>query len=268
MSPPHHSSQIEWYYESNGEQHGPVNHATVQQLIEHDVITADTQVWKAGLEDWQIASQTELATLLKPAQARPVTPPPLTTQTIPISQAERAAKKLNDSFIMLTTASLLMEINSIRTAFSDSVDEYQEKVVIFVIVFFFGLIPMFCLFLHKLWLIIHPRQTDIKPGQAIGFLFIPLFQFYWMVILALKLEEGLNAELEARNSHIRVSRPLWITSLIVGIVGGLMTTALPKEGVVFDIAGTVLVIVVYYQWKQAGVTVLTAKGTKSVVKAG
>lgn len=42
-----------WYYEHDGQQVGPVEDETFESLVETDVITDGTLVWRDGMEDWQ-----------------------------------------------------------------------------------------------------------------------------------------------------------------------------------------------------------------------
>ncbi len=44
---------MKWYYESGGQQQGPVSEADLDRLAAEGKITADTLVWRDGLADWQ-----------------------------------------------------------------------------------------------------------------------------------------------------------------------------------------------------------------------
>jgi len=37
-------------------------------------------------------------------------------------------------------------------------------------------------YVHRAWQLLQPTQTTITPGQAVGFMFIPFFNLYWMFI--------------------------------------------------------------------------------------
>ncbi|MFZ9979106.1 MAG: GYF domain-containing protein [Opitutales bacterium] len=58
-----------WYYEQNGNRIGPVDEATMRQLIANRVISIDTLVWTNGMANWTPLQQTQLAAGL------PVPPP-------------------------------------------------------------------------------------------------------------------------------------------------------------------------------------------------
>ncbi len=58
-----------WYYEQNGNRIGPVDGATIRQLIADRTISIDTLVWTNGMANWTLLQQTQLAAGL------PVPPP-------------------------------------------------------------------------------------------------------------------------------------------------------------------------------------------------
>jgi hypothetical protein len=83
---------MNWYYESGGQQQGPVADSELDRLLAEGKITLDTLVWREGLAGW-----TPLRT------ARPAAPPPvaapapvdagweLTRPAAPIAPAASAA---------------------------------------------------------------------------------------------------------------------------------------------------------------------------------
>ncbi len=71
-----------WYYSANSTQQGPLEEAVIQQLIANGTITPVTLVWRDGMQEWQPASQSDLASCLTPAAAsltNPAGPPPMRT---------------------------------------------------------------------------------------------------------------------------------------------------------------------------------------------
>lgn len=43
---------MEWYYAVNNERLGPVDHDTFTQLVQNRTVTANTLVWRAGMDEW------------------------------------------------------------------------------------------------------------------------------------------------------------------------------------------------------------------------
>ncbi len=58
-----------WYYEKDGDRAGPVDEATLRQLITDRVISMDTLVWTNGMANWTPLQKTPFAAGL------PVPPP-------------------------------------------------------------------------------------------------------------------------------------------------------------------------------------------------
>jgi len=63
---------MEWFYTEGGESRGPVSPEQFQQLVAQGTITAQTLVWRQGMENWQ----TYASHGGPPAQAPTVPPPP------------------------------------------------------------------------------------------------------------------------------------------------------------------------------------------------
>lgn len=67
--------------------------------------------------------------------------------------------------------------------------------------------------------ILHGRLPKIKnddpsTGKAIGFLFIPVFNYYWVFFFYLRLVDRLNLQLKLRGLHPEVSKGYWIWALV------------------------------------------------------
>lgn len=78
--------------------------------------------------------------------------------------------------------------------------------------------------LYKAWSSVPPdmRCTEqgkwVTPGQAIGFLFIPLFNLYWIFIANVGLCEAINRTLVARGGQPRAPKGLAIAACVGHLV--------------------------------------------------
>ena len=75
---------IEWWYEVNGQQTGPVKENEIKKMLADNVLTPKSFVWKKGQEKWTPISETTLMDILSSDMPPPfipsitvVTPPPL-----------------------------------------------------------------------------------------------------------------------------------------------------------------------------------------------
>jgi hypothetical protein len=54
------STPTHWFYYKEGRGFGPVEAAEIRELLQSGAITADTLVWREGLNDWTELQSTEL----------------------------------------------------------------------------------------------------------------------------------------------------------------------------------------------------------------
>ena len=66
---------VSFFVAVNGEQKGPFDISTIKQMVQADMLNADTYVWKEGMAEWKHAVDTpELKPLFK------IVPPPIPTK--------------------------------------------------------------------------------------------------------------------------------------------------------------------------------------------
>jgi hypothetical protein len=64
-----------WFYETDGEKHGPVDKNKIKELTESGCLTYGSKVWKKGFPEWLNIENTDF-------QENIVSPPPLTGDSI------------------------------------------------------------------------------------------------------------------------------------------------------------------------------------------
>jgi Protein of unknown function (DUF2510) len=84
------------------------------------------------------------------------------------------------------------------------------------------------------------KQDDFRAGKAIGFMFIPFFNWYWQFRFALGLTDRLNFQFRLRGKRPPVSRGLALASAIVLLI--------PYVGL---ISWLILMPIVAGQWQSA-----------------
>jgi hypothetical protein len=68
---------------------------------------------------------------------------------------------------------------------------------------------------YACWQALPERYRATTPAQAVGFLFIPLFNFYWAFVSLPKLAEGFNAlDFERPELHMKDARGLGVLKAI------------------------------------------------------
>jgi hypothetical protein len=62
------------------------------------------------------------------------------------------------------------------------------------------------------------KSDDFSGGKAIGFMFIPFFNFYWIFVFWIRLVDRINFQFKLRNQPEPVPKGLVITTVIIGII--------------------------------------------------
>ncbi len=139
--------------------------------------------------------------------------------------------------------------NNARLDNDNALAVFSLCVVSFLLSGLFG-----CLILHKLWSLIPTHKAKTTPDKAVGFLFVPLFNFYWNFVAIHGLAKALNAE-SGRRSVSEVTCfiycYLFVVAPLVAIIEGkswLLATGY--------IVGSVTWFVILRQMKNAGRLVL------------
>jgi hypothetical protein len=76
-----------------------------------------------------------------------------------------------------------------------------------------------CVLLFQMWKILQDGKVRTTPEKAIGFLFIPFFNFYWIFVVYYGLAIDFNRYVAERKLNIRfLSIPLFLATSILPIV--------------------------------------------------
>lgn len=106
-----------------------------------------------------------------------------------------------------------------------------------------GILGMICL--YRAWCCVQPGGARSTPGKAVGFLFIPFFNIYWIFVAFYGWAQDWT-RIQASHSNLatmpRVSPPLFLTTLIVAFC-----VIIPILGFVALIAYPILYLIVMAQ---------------------
>ena len=109
--------------------------------------------------------------------------------------------------------------------------------------------------IYKLWSLIPRERAETTPGKAIGFLFIPFFNLYWIFVAIHGLAKGLNNELRSVAPGKQVSEGLSLTFCILSIVN-----IIPYVNLITGIVNIVIMIILMKQFTDAGVALANSRG--------
>ena len=81
-----------------------------------------------------------------------------------------------------------------------------------------GCMVLACMLLYQSWKLIPKEIARTTPGLAVGLLFIPIFNLYWIFVACAGLAEDMNKALEQRGLSSRVNKILGIAICILAIL--------------------------------------------------
>ena len=114
--------------------------------------------------------------------------------------------------------------------------------------------------LHKLWSLIPAEKAKTTPGKAVGFLLIPLVNFFWNFIAIYGLAKALNAE-TGRRSVSEVASFIYCCLFVVQALVAWIGIWIIWTGI--DTIVIVLWLVMLRQMKNAGRLILQGEGDKA-----
>jgi hypothetical protein len=217
-----------WYYCFNNEPTGPVNEDAIRSLIDSNTIQPDTLVWREGMPIWRPVSATSLAALF--ADLSPLPP------TLPQNAAEKRMSN-KSLFIAWMATNAFYPLMLIASRLSGPLANWgvmEDFGVAFYtmlcLVFFLVLASMVLelILLYRYWSIIQDGHASTTPGRAVGFQFIPFYNYYWFFRAYWGLARDNNRYIQRHFSNrpelqVRRSSPgLALASLIFRFAGGLV----------------------------------------------
>jgi len=230
-----------WYYSLNNQPTGPVDDKTMKTLITAGTVTPGTLVWQEGMAGWQAMSTTALASLAPISTTPPPAPgyypqpggyPPAAAYYGAEKPAAMQIKELNDLFMWYWICLIGIIITLGLSAIASAV--------------------LFYIIVYRSWKLIQDGYARTTPGKAIGFCFIPFYNFYWIFQAFPGLAKDTNAFVARRSLAIpRVDDSLPTVFCIL-----TLCSAIPYVGYVTAIGVFVLQIIMLKNFKNTAVAII------------
>ncbi|MDA8746143.1 DUF4339 domain-containing protein [Rubripirellula amarantea] len=226
----------------SGMRSGPLNEVSlVDQLASGDTLPSDL-CWYEGQKDWRPIRSAfpDLCTLIAPPI--PAAGPPLPSQA-QASVALEHADVFWIGFAVLAVvacfASVAINILSLETGEAASVG------LLLSIPIFLAYTVVWAWLHFRLWDSLPQECRATTPAKAVGFLFIPIFNLYWVFLSFVYLADGLDSWASHRNeSSAGGLRTLAILCSCV-FVGSFLVMASPGLSAVASVADTVVTLLFY-----------------------
>lgn len=174
-----------WYYTVNNQQVGPVDEAEIKNLVAAGTITQGTMVWTSGMANWQLVSQTPLASLLGPVQSQIAAYAPAAVYEDP-------------------------EVTSLKTLFMWF---WISLIAILIGIGIISAIVLFFIILWKAWKLVQREGIRCTPDQAVAYCGIPGWQCYWLFPATRGLAKEFNEKFTRENiaqEQINLDLPTWM----------------------------------------------------------
>jgi hypothetical protein len=184
-----------WYYNLNNQPAGPVDEAALKTLFARGAINFDTLVWREGAPSWVRLAETHIINQVVAAEA--AVSPAGPAAAIPGRQSRPGLKTLFIWWLVTNCFFILfMFFNFGVNIFLPNAASNLSAVMIGVMcIFEMATITSQVLeyiLLYKLWKNIQDGYASTTAGKAVGFMFIPFFNFYWFFRVYWGLAKDLN----------------------------------------------------------------------------
>jgi hypothetical protein len=278
-----------WYFQFNNQQNGPNDSQVIKALLAKQTLSRDTLVWKEGMSDWQRLADTELALLIPINLPPPINPPevqravvqpppihPVGNQPLPgqakITQLreDQSASLFPEYFktphgiksmwlwsmiLLVVGFGLIMYGAMVGLSDNGFYLEYQGALIFGSLIVAGGAI-LWWMLLYKSWEIIQDGNPATTPGKAVGFMFIPIFNYYWQFVAILGLARQLNRYCAERGvAAKRVDEQLTLAQCVL-----FCTLWIPYLNI---LTGIVFAVIFFIVWKSIAETVALIVTSKS-----
>ncbi|MCI0460930.1 MAG: hypothetical protein L0Z62_28610 [Gemmataceae bacterium] len=114
---------------------------------------------------------------------------------------------------------------------------------------------LFLILLYKSWNLIQDGRAQTSAGKAVGFLFIPFFNLYWIFVAY----RGLAEDMARYMARHRISGPRPSAGLGLAYAILTLTAGIPFVGIATALAATVVLILFMNGVKNAAVAIIEAE---------
>lgn len=191
-----------WHYSYKSKPTGPVDEGTLVLLLSSGLIDADTLVWREGLKEWVRIGDTALINKVFGTDGPKIQAGKGQPAPIPQSAPSYPLYRPNPLRLKGLYVAWLVVLALAFTACFLTIPSFHEDAYWIFIPCKLGLslaaYILLVLLTQRFWKVIQDGYSRSSPGEAVGFLFIPTFRFYWLFRAFVGLSRGMNQFIERR----------------------------------------------------------------------
>ena len=224
-----------WYYAEGNDRKGPCEEHELENLVRSGTIRGDTLVWAQGMADWKPAREVSALNHHFSAPAAPAPPPPAAPNPyaappgpgLAAPGGHQAPVGAGSGPVYHTPPAIYQDqmrsLDSLTTWYF--VCLYAGIPLCFLFIGFPMLIAAIVLhfvLLYRFWSVIQdaaPGEVRTTPGKAVGFMFIPLFNLYWVFQAYPGLATDMHHYAGRRGFHVSNEEGIGLAGAIFTIIG-------------------------------------------------
>ncbi len=189
---------MKWWLSKGSDPEGPFPAEHVAEWLRSGQIAADTMACPVDGQEWRpLREIDEFAKAIPSVPSKPSTPspppPPQPVDSVPAAAAvaPQGAQRLKSGIL---TAAIVLSACAVLADLLAVGDPLGELLMLSLLAFcaHAAAIVTWAVFHYWLWALLPSDVAELTPGKAVGFLFIPFFNFYWVFRSYLGVNKGLN----------------------------------------------------------------------------
>lgn len=174
----------DYYLFHNQQQVGPLTREGVLRMLQSGGVGESALAWRAGLDTWRpVGEVVDLRSSITPGRRGD-------WRSGPTASRPRTPISWIPALIFHSVAVGFLCLAGLAELSGD--DRLFQMVALMSLPFFAAALAFWAVLHFQCWKILQPQHAATTAGRAIGFLFIPVFNFYWAFISWPKLAEGYN----------------------------------------------------------------------------
>jgi len=244
----------QYYILIQGVQSGPYTDATIVDKISSGEISRENLCWTEGMKDWMPIHVVVLlpSSTPPPPPASPTAPPPFYPPT-----AHAAINWIPALVFYCIVSALSFLIDLIELGGDSSASEALALIALPLTI----LGVVFISLLHyKCWASLPERFRFTTPAKAVGYLFIPFYNFYWAFITWPKLSEGVNSWQKSKGMNALPDTQSFALAYAILFVCAWTIGFLPFPGFSLMLGiGDLAIFIIYYKQVVTSINQLVSK---------
>jgi hypothetical protein len=112
--------------------------------------------------------------------------------------------------------------------------------------------------LYNIWGLLPVKHSPTTPAKAVGYLFIPFYNFYWVFVAYLQLGRSLNFEL-GRDNRVAIVKDTYCIAFCILQICVCLFALIPILNLITSVFCAAMSVQVFKQLKDAGIAIIDSR---------